>query len=67
MRLEATPSYFYGAEPRVREVMPACLVNPRVLSCSVEPVSRAISFFTYQKVRLRFPADYPIEEYLAAA
>jgi hypothetical protein len=32
-----------------------------------EPVSRAISFFTYQKVRLRFPADYPITEYLAVA
>jgi hypothetical protein len=30
-------------------------------------VSRAISFFTYQKIRLRFPADYPITEYLAAA
>ena len=32
-----------------------------------EPVSRAISFFAYQKVRLRFPADYPIADYLAAA
>jgi hypothetical protein len=30
-------------------------------------VSRAISFFTYQKVRLRFPADCSIAEYLAAA
>jgi len=32
-----------------------------------EPVSRAISFFTYQKMRLRFPADYPITDYLVAA
>ena len=30
-------------------------------------MSRAISFFTYQKIRLRFPADYPITDYLAAA
>ena len=41
--------------------------NPHVLVVLREPVSRAISFFTYQKVRLRFPADYPIADYLAAA
>jgi Sulfotransferase domain len=66
VRLEATPSYFYGAA-RVAEAMRARLVNPHVLLVLREPVSRAISFFTYQKVRLRFPADYPIEEYLVAA
>ena len=43
------------------------LVDPHVLLVFREPVSRAISFFTYQKMRLRFPADYPIDEYLAAA
>lgn len=66
VRLEATPSYFYGGA-RVAEVMRERLVNPQILLVFREPVSRAISFFTYQKVRLRFPADYPIEEYLAAA
>ncbi len=66
VRLEATPSYFYGAA-RVAEAMRARLVNPHVLLVFREPVSRAISFFTYQKVRLRFPADYPIEEYFAVA
>ena len=35
--------------------------NPHALLVLREPVSRAISFFTYQKIRLRFPADYPIE------
>jgi hypothetical protein len=30
-------------------------------------VGRAISFFAYQKIRLRFPADLSIDEYLAAA
>jgi hypothetical protein len=66
VHLEATPSYFYGGEP-VAAAMRDRLVNPHVLLVFREPVSRAISFFTYQKVRLRFPADYPIEEYLAAA
>jgi hypothetical protein len=66
VRLEATPSYFYGGD-RVATAMRERLVNPRILLVFREPVSRAISFFTYQKVRLRFPADYPIEEYLAVA
>ena len=66
VRLEATPSYFYGSEA-VASAMRDRLVNPHVLVVLREPVSRAISFFTYQKIRLRFPADYPIEEYLAAA
>jgi hypothetical protein len=66
VRLEATPSYFYGGA-RVAAAMQEQLVNPRILLVFREPVSRALSFFTYQKVRLRFPADYPIEEYLAVA
>jgi len=66
VHLEATPSSFYGAEA-VAAAMRDRLRNPHVLLVFREPVSRAISFFTYQKVRLRFPADYPIEEYLAAA
>jgi hypothetical protein len=66
VHLEATPSYFYGAE-RVAGALRDHLVNPHALLVFREPVSRAISFFTYQKVRLRFPADYPIEDYLATA
>jgi hypothetical protein len=66
VHLEATPSYFYGAAA-VASAMRDRLVNPHVLVVLREPVSRAVSFFTYQKVRLRFPADYPIEDYLAAA
>jgi hypothetical protein len=66
VHLEATPSYFYGGGA-VARAMRDRLVNPHVLLVLREPVSRAISFFTYQKVRLRFPTDYPIEAYLAAA
>jgi hypothetical protein len=64
VHLEATPSYFYGGAA-VAEAMRTRLVDPRALIVLREPVSRAISFFTYQKIRLRFRADYPIADYLA--
>jgi hypothetical protein len=66
VHLEATPSAFYGREP-VAEAMRDRLVNPHMLLVFREPVSRAVSFFSYQKVRLRIPADSPFEEYLAVA
>jgi hypothetical protein len=66
VHLEGTPSYFYGGAA-VATAMRDRLVDPHVLVVLREPVSRAISFFTFQKARLRFPADYPITEYLAAA
>jgi hypothetical protein len=66
VHLEATPSYFYGSTA-VAEAMRSRLVDPHALVVLREPVSRAISFFTYQKIRLRFPADYPVTDYLAAA
>jgi hypothetical protein len=66
VHLEATPSYFYGGAA-VADAMRTRLVDPHALVVLREPVSRAISFFTYQKIRLRFPADYPITDYLAAA
>jgi hypothetical protein len=66
VHLEATPSYFYGGAT-VAAAMLERLADPHALVVLREPVSRAISFFTSQKVRLRFPADYPITEYLAAA
>jgi hypothetical protein len=66
VRLEATPSYVYGGRA-VAEKMRALLTNPRVIVVLREPVSRAISFFTYQKIRLRFPADKSFAEYLAEA
>jgi len=66
VRLEATPSYFYGGAA-VATKMDELLTNPRVLVVLREPVSRALSFFAYQKIRLRFPADLSIADYLAAA
>jgi hypothetical protein len=66
VHLEATPSYFYGGAA-VAEAMRDRLVDPHVLVVLREPVSRAISFFTYQKIRLRFPVDYSVAAYLEEA
>jgi hypothetical protein len=66
VHLEATPSYFYGGAA-VADEIERTLADPHVLVVLREPVARAISFFTYQKVRLRFPAEMPISEYLAQA
>ncbi|MEX1007065.1 MAG: sulfotransferase domain-containing protein [Acidimicrobiia bacterium] len=66
VRLEATPNYLYGGAA-VATKMRELLTNPRIIVMLREPVSRALSFFSYQKVRLRIPADLSITDYLAAA
>jgi hypothetical protein len=66
VRLEATPSYFYGGAA-VARAFTKVLDQPRVLLVLREPVARAVSFFEYQKVRLRFPPELTMEAYLAQA
>jgi hypothetical protein len=66
VRLEATPSYFYGGTA-VARALTHVLERPRVVLVLRDPVARAVSFFEYQKVRLRFPPELTIEEYLAEA
>ncbi len=66
VRLEATPSYFYGGAA-VAHAIRSTVVNPKIVIVLREPVSRALSFFEYQKVRLRIPRDLPLEDYLARA
>jgi hypothetical protein len=66
VRLEATPSYFYGGAA-VARAMVDVLERPRIVVVLREPVARAISFFEYQKVRLRFPPELTLDEYLAEA
>lgn len=66
VRLEATPSHVYGGA-NVARAMQGVLQDPHAIFVLREPVSRAISFFTYQKVRLRIPAEQPIADYLAHA
>lgn len=66
VRLEATPSAFYGGEPLARAI-DETLPGARIVVVLREPVARTISFFQYQKTRLRIPNDLTIEEYLAHA
>jgi hypothetical protein len=64
VRLEATPSYFYGGDAVV-SAMHDALGSPKIIVVLREPVSRFLSFFSYQKARLRIPETMTVEEYLA--
>jgi hypothetical protein len=66
IRLEATPSYVYGGKPLIDRLVEVCGA-PKVIVVLREPVSRLLSFFEYQKVRLRFPEEMTLEEYLEQA
>jgi hypothetical protein len=66
VRLEATPSYFYGGAALARAI-DETLPGARIVVVLREPVARTISFFQYQKTRLRIAAELPIEDYLAHA
>ena len=67
VRLEATPAYFYGGAPLVEQMVAVCGARTKVMVVLREPVSRLVSFFAYQKARLRIPTEMTIEEYLAHA
>jgi hypothetical protein len=67
VRLEATPSYFYGGAAVADAVQDICGEDARVIVVLREPVSRFWSFFNYQKARLRIPEDMTGEAYLARA
>lgn len=64
VRLEATPSYFYGGAA-VAHAIRSTVAQPKVVIVLREPVSRALSFFEYQKVRLRIPRELTLQDYLA--
>lgn len=66
LRLEATPSLFYGGADVAARIA-TDLPDSRIILVLREPVRRTISFFEYQKTRLRIPADLSIEDYLAHA
>jgi hypothetical protein len=65
VRIEATPAYFYGGR-LLAQGMRDVLGDARILLSFREPVSRFVSFFTYQKARLRIPEEMTVAEYLAA-
>jgi hypothetical protein len=66
VRLEATPSLLYGGAAVARAI-DEMLTDARIVVVLREPVERTLSFFEYQKTRLRIPADMRIEDYLAHA
>jgi hypothetical protein len=66
VRLEATPSYFYGGEPLLECMVDVC-GTPKAIVVLREPVSRLVSFVEFQKVRLRVPEEMTLEQYVAAA
>ena len=67
VRIEATPSYFYGAERVIDAIRTVCGDDARVIVVLREPVARFWSFFTFQKARLRIPDALGADEYLAHA
>lgn len=66
VRLEATPAYFSGGPALVTKVREVC-GDPKIIVVLREPVSRLLSYFTFQQVRLRVPETMTIDEYLACA
>jgi hypothetical protein len=66
VRLEATPSLFYGGAD-VAACMRDRLQDLHAIVVLREPVARAISFFNYQKLRLRIPSDMTMAKYLDVA
>jgi hypothetical protein len=67
VRLEATPAYFYGGKPLVAEIVKLLGGETRIIVVLREPVERLLSFFTFQKTRLRIPEDMTLEDYLGVA
>jgi hypothetical protein len=66
VRLEATPSYFSGGPALVGAVREVCGA-PRIIVVLREPVSRLVSYFTFQQARMRIPGAMSLDEYLARA
>lgn len=64
IRLEATPAYFYGGEPLVAEIIELLGRETRIIVVLREPVSRLMSFFTFQKTRLRIPRGMTLAAYM---
>jgi hypothetical protein len=67
VRLEATPGYFYGGAPLAAKIVELLGPETRIIVVLREPVSRLVSFFSYQKTRLRIPESMTLADYLAAA
>lgn len=66
VRLEATPAYFPGGPALVAAVREVC-GTPKIVVVLRDPVTRLLSFFRFQKARMRIPEAMTLDEYLARA
>lgn len=66
VRLEATPAYFSGGPELVAAVRAVCGA-PKIVVVLREPVARLLSYFRFQKARMRIPEAMTLDEYLARA
>jgi Sulfotransferase domain len=66
VRLEATPAYFAGGPNLVAKVREVC-GDAKIVVILREPVSRLLSYFSYQQARLRIPESMTLAEYLTRA
>ena len=66
VRLEATPAYFSGGPDLVAAVREVC-GSPKIVVVLREPVARLLSYFRFQKARMRIPESMTLDEYLARA
>jgi hypothetical protein len=65
IRLEATPRYCTGGRAVAERIDTVCGPTTRVIVVLRDPVARFVSFFNFQKARLRVPEELSIGEYLA--
>ncbi|MDZ7753993.1 MAG: sulfotransferase [Gammaproteobacteria bacterium] len=63
--MESTPGYFYGGK-EIAEAIKETLGSVRVVVVLREPVSRAFSFFRFQKAMLNLPEGMSFTEYVTA-
>lgn len=67
VRLEATPRYLYGGRRLATTMHETLGSDARVLLVVRDPVARFVSFFEFQKARLRIPREMTAEDYLERA
>lgn len=63
--LEATPGYFYGGTS-LAEAMNQAISGLRVVVVLRDPVTRLLSYFTWQQSRLALPPDMTLARYVDA-
>ena len=64
--LDATPGYFYGAERVVAAIKRTVHPDSRIILIFRDPVTRAVSFFRFQKSMLMLDGQLSLRDYVDA-